>query len=197
MTLKPCAAPSDEAIYSLIHERWIDPWKGVVYSRYGKPIAPEENGYVRISRRGYPSTIYGHRIIWESVFGPVPDGHYIDHKNGLKSDNRISNLEPVLPAENARRAVKKGLAATGERIGTSKLTASQVCEIRRTTRTVSGKEWARRLGVDATTVTAARRRKTWRHIVCHRDGTASPRASGRLSTRRRPRRRSVKGGESE
>lgn len=200
MPLKPCPAPSRSAVYSLVHERWIDPWKGVVYTRRdGRPIPPsEEGGYVRVTGDvgGKPSTIYGHKIIWESVYGPVPEGHHIDHLNGKKYDNRIGNLEPVLPRENALRAIRKGLAPTGSRVPSARLTAEQVCEIRRTRKSVSGAEWARRLGVDPSTINAIRRGDSWRHVVCHRDGTAS--ACPNKSEPRKPpkprRRKSEKGG---
>ncbi|WP_442965363.1 HNH endonuclease signature motif containing protein [Pseudomonas sp. CGJS7] len=138
--------------------------------------------------------MYAHRIIWETVYGPIPAGHYIDHKNGRKGDNRIRNLEPVVPTENSRRAIRKGLVRTGEQQVGAKLTAVQVCEIRRTESTISGAEWARELGLDRTTVNSARRRQTWRHIVCHRDGTASVRHTGRVAVNRRPRRRKSKPG---
>jgi hypothetical protein len=34
-----------------------------------------------------------HRMIWQEHHGPIPSGHVIHHKNGIKSDNRIENLE--------------------------------------------------------------------------------------------------------
>lgn len=198
--MKPCSAPNQSVVYSLVHGRWIDPWKGIVYTRReGRPIAPsEEGGYVRVSVnvQGKHTTIYGHKIIWESVHGPVPEGHYIDHLNGKKHDNRIGNLEPVLPRENAVRAVRKGLVATGEQVRNSRMTADQVCEIRRTRKSISGAEWARRLGVDRSTVNAARRRQSWRHIVCHRGGGASvcPNKSGPKKPWVKRRRKSEDGG---
>jgi hypothetical protein len=172
----------------------VDPVRGIAFGQRGHPIRPSRDGYVRLKARwNHPRTLYAHRVIWEAANGPIPEGHDIDHRNGRKSDNRIQNLEPVLPAENARRALRKGLTVTGERVFTSKLTAEQVCRIRKTVGSISCAEWARRLGVDGTTVRAARRRVSWRHIVCHRDGTASARPHpGRVSSRRRPRRRMAK-----
>lgn len=41
-----------------------------------------------------------HRIIWKMVHGTDP--FHIDHINGDPSDNRISNLRDVTPAENHR-----------------------------------------------------------------------------------------------
>lgn len=33
-----------------------------------------------------------HRIIWTMVYGPIPDGLYVDHINGDPLDNRIGNM---------------------------------------------------------------------------------------------------------
>lgn len=33
-----------------------------------------------------------HRIVWIIANGPIPDGMQIDHINGIRSDNRLSNL---------------------------------------------------------------------------------------------------------
>jgi len=42
----------------------------------------------------------GHRVIWAVHFGVWPE-HEIDHINGDKSDNRISNLRAATSSENA------------------------------------------------------------------------------------------------
>ena len=43
-----------------------------------------------------------HRLIWEHVHGPIPAGMSIDHINGDRADNRISNLRLVTHQENIR-----------------------------------------------------------------------------------------------
>lgn len=43
-----------------------------------------------------------HRIVWVMVNGVIPDGMQIDHINGVKSDNRISNLRLVCPQDNQK-----------------------------------------------------------------------------------------------
>ncbi len=49
-------------------------------------------------------------LAWVGSF----DKPYIDHKNGITTDNRWQNLEPVTGAENSRRAtILRGLRATG------------------------------------------------------------------------------------
>ena len=39
--------------------------------------------------------VFEHRLVWQDFFGPIPDGSFIYHKNGIKTDNRIENLELI------------------------------------------------------------------------------------------------------
>lgn len=57
-------------------------------------------GYVHL--RIGQSFVYAHRLIWEHVNGPIPAGLSIDHINGDRADNRISNLRLVTHQENIR-----------------------------------------------------------------------------------------------
>lgn len=41
-----------------------------------------------------------HRLIWQHVHGPIPDGQEIDHINGVRDDNRICNLRLVNRGQN-------------------------------------------------------------------------------------------------
>lgn len=55
-----------------------------------------------------------HRVIWAHVNGPIPDGMQIDHINGVRSDNRVSNLRMVtsrINSQNQRRP--RGVTSTG------------------------------------------------------------------------------------
>lgn len=90
----------------------------------------ERNGYffVQLKNRGRSLNI--HRLVAEA-FLPNPRGvGFVNHKNGLKNDNRIENLEWVTASENARHRVdtlRKGLG-TGH--GRSRYSESQILEMR-------------------------------------------------------------------
>lgn len=63
-----------------------------------KPAGTDDGkGYTQISidRKVY----YAHRLAWFYVYGTFPTNE-IDHKNGVRSDNPISNLREATHAEN-------------------------------------------------------------------------------------------------
>jgi hypothetical protein len=165
----------------------IDPGRGVVYGKSGVKIGSTRgNGYVRLRRESREEHQYAHRLIWETVYGPIPRGFHIDHVNGRKDDNRICNLDAVTPVENITRAIATGLTPIGERKTCSKLTEADVIEIRRTAGEVGPAEWARRLGVDPATIRAARDGKTWRNVGRGHVRKPSARRSRRPRARRVP-----------
>ena len=140
------------------------PVKGVIYGKAGVAIGGAcADGYVRLGGgRGLHQ--YAHRVVCDAANGPIPQGLEINHVNGRKADNRLSNLELVTRRQNAQHAMEMGLIAIGSECRISKLTEDLVCEIRASDRPAS--HWARELGVDASSVRDARRGTTWRHVVC-------------------------------
>lgn len=95
-------------------------------------------GYRRIHVQinGKVRNVSVHRLIWTIANGPIPDGLQINHKNGIKDDNRLDNLELVTPSENIRHALdvldcdRPWKHATDWRPGRPKLTTKQRQEIR-------------------------------------------------------------------
>lgn len=90
---------------------------------------------------GYPSvSLYGvgckrvscmvHRLVVEAFLGPIPDGMAVNHKDGIKSNNSIENLEVVSYKENSRHALAMGLIRMGSRRSDTKLNEEQVKLIR-------------------------------------------------------------------
>lgn len=115
----------------------VSPERGELLDRQGRKVgtvctpgyiaANLPTAYVRPAKR-----VLVHRVIWEYVNGPIPDGLEINHINGVKADSRISNLEQVTPRENMRHAVETGLhGIVGQENSQADLTDCQVREIYR------------------------------------------------------------------
>ena len=91
--------------------------------------------YLRVSltKDGIQKTVKVHRIVLTSF--TKTDGYplVIDHINGIKTDNRLENLEFVTMKENIQRAVKLGLKPTRQEKTRkdAKLTVEQVLLVRK------------------------------------------------------------------
>jgi hypothetical protein len=93
-----------------------------------KPHQQKSNGYLRIAYWSHTKKVNTsflvHRLVARAFLGPCPEGMQVNHKNGVKYDNRIENLEYVTPSQNTRHAIEKKLF--DPRIGKTKLTNEHV-----------------------------------------------------------------------
>lgn len=60
------------------------------------------------SKKGFRSR-YIHRLVWEAFKGSIPVNKQINHKDGNKINNKLSNLELVTAKENTKHAIENGL----------------------------------------------------------------------------------------
>jgi hypothetical protein len=60
---------------------------------------------VRVMIAGTRVHAMAHRLVWRHFFGPIPNGMVINHRNGIKTDNRPENLELTTPSGNTQHAV--------------------------------------------------------------------------------------------
>lgn len=67
----------------------------------GKEAFTSGNGNGYKSGHIFSRKYKAHRVIWAIFYGAWPE-HQIDHKNGVRSDNRISEMRSVTPEENSR-----------------------------------------------------------------------------------------------
>lgn len=90
--------------------------EGQVYSKAGDLMSFQiKNGYAyyELYIDGCVKRISGHSIIAECYLGERPMGMVINHKDGNKLNNRVSNLEYITPAENTKHAHDTGLIKKG------------------------------------------------------------------------------------
>lgn len=56
--------------------------------------------YVDLSKGNETTRRYVHQLVWEAFRGPIPSGLEPNHRNGVKSDNRLSNFKLLTRSEN-------------------------------------------------------------------------------------------------
>lgn len=123
----------------------------------------DPGGYGRISiGKHRPHT---HRVMWEVCFGDIPPGLFVCHKCDNRRCVRPDHLFLGTPHDNAQDMVQKGRSQKGESHARSKLTASDILEIRRLVdageyKTVIGE----RFGIHNTTVGQIARKERWSHV---------------------------------
>lgn len=67
----------------------------------------EGNRYPSVALNG--TLQYVHRLVWETFNGGIPEGLIINHLDGNKKNNDLSNLELMTHSENIRHAFDSGL----------------------------------------------------------------------------------------
>lgn len=136
--------------------------------------------YQSLAGRGYPSVVlsggsvasqrrrYVHRLVTIAFIGPLGHGQarQVNHKDGVKTNNNVGNLEIVSPTENHRHAVALGLYPLGERHTKARLTSEKV-------RIIRGLRWASRMtqrqlaemfGVSQGTIHYVSHKRVWKHV---------------------------------
>lgn len=110
-----------------------------------------------------------HSLVAEAFLGPKPSPlHQVNHKNGVKVDNRDANLEWMTRSENVRHGldVLGNKRARGEKAGHRALTEDQVREARsRAKRGESHGAIAASMGVQRSCISKIARNETWAWLV--------------------------------
>lgn len=101
----------------------------------GKPLSPYRNGsgylVAKLCRDGKCTSRTVHRTVLESFVGPRPEGMEARHLDGCQENCALGNLVWGTHADNMQDRKAHGTDNAGERHGASRLTASQVHEIRK------------------------------------------------------------------
>lgn len=140
--------------------------RGVIYGKTGKPLRlfAGTGGYLRFTTydKGRWQQVSVHVMVCEAFHGPRPAGFQAAHHNGVRTDNRSSNLAWKTSQQNEADKVDHDVRAWGERHGMHKLKEEQVREIRASEET--GRALSRRYAVTESTISSIRRRRSWRHV---------------------------------
>jgi hypothetical protein len=81
--------------------------QGEVRNSRGWILKPgiKHRGYHEISLAGKQVSV--HRLVAAAFIGPCPEGKEVDHKNNIRTDNRLENLQYLTGSENARKKPKR------------------------------------------------------------------------------------------
>lgn len=107
-----------------------------------------------------------HRLVYEAFKGYIQTGMQINHIDGNKLNNDISNLEVNTPKENTNHAWNTGLCTKkiGEQTNNSKFTMNQVKEIKKLGKEgVLQKIIAKQFNCHSTNIHYILSGKTWKH----------------------------------
>ena len=128
------------------------------------------NGYVRVCLRGANRKQIGfhvHRLVALAFLGKPKHGQMVNHINGIKTDNRLENLEWATGSENVRHSLRLGLRPNQERGSghhAAVLTEADVRQIKALRGVMRGDHIAARFGVSKATVSMIHTGKTWTHV---------------------------------
>ncbi len=120
--------------------------------------------YLRNNKKGNKH-MSEHRLV-AIAFIPNPEHKlYVNHKNGIKTDNRVKNLEWCTSSENNKHAYDTGLKSV--KLGTewhrSKLTEEEVLTIFNGEN--SNSELGKRYNISVATISNIKNKKVWKHLT--------------------------------
>jgi hypothetical protein len=120
---------------AIYNDRYFAGSDGFIYNRAGKRLSGGRNskGYLCVSLLDgsspkKPRSFLVHRLVAQAFLGE--SRLTVNHIDGNKLNNELSNLEYLSVADNTRHAAKVLKAYSGEKNGRCKLTSSQVVEIK-------------------------------------------------------------------
>lgn len=134
------------------------------YGGGGVKLLEKNNGYfvVNLTDKERRQQISIHRAVLLSFVGEPKKGIQGRHRDGIKSNNRLDNLQWGTSKENHQDRYGHGTILTGEKNPIAKLNADMVVHIR--TSGKSNDELAREFGLSRGCIEKAKYRQTWKHI---------------------------------
>lgn len=135
---------------------------GNVWNKKGLMLSPRLNrdGYLRINlynHRGRP-TVFIHTLVASTYIRPLKEGEVVNHKNGIKTDNRPANLEITTQRVNMLHSINV--------LGNSVLNYEKACEIRELLKNgTKSKEIEKIYGISQSTVSEIKMNNRWKKEI--------------------------------
>lgn len=129
------------------------------------------NGYFVISPAAkgmntYQPQLYIHHLVAQYFIGPRPEGNYVRHLDGNKTNNNLDNLAFGTPQDNVNDTMSHGRVPKGETHYRSTLTTADVTVI--VNRIKNGdvlKDIAFDFNVCPITITSIKSGRIWKHLT--------------------------------
>lgn len=153
---------SDGRVYSKISERFMN------------PILSKSSGYLILgSKLGSV-----HRLVTETFLGKIPEGLVVNHKDGNKVNNNLSNLEIVTYSENMKHAYRLGLQSShGSKNSMSKVTEEDVlCMYSMFSRGCNNEEVSLKFGLHSRYISLIRHGKRWKMLYSEKVSKPFPKS---------------------
>lgn len=144
---------------------------GKVRKLKGITLSPACNGsgylFVGLRNHAVGKQISVHRLVCRAFNGSSNGLPNVNHKNGIKSDNRASNLEWCTRSHNIQHALNTGLKPRGTNINTNILSEQEVLDICRLldTTDMPYSEIAAKYGVKKDTIGAINLGRNWNWLT--------------------------------
>lgn len=139
--------------------------EGQVYRRLGngslRPVkaTPKDNGYCRVHLNGDTLTV--HSLVMRTFVGPRPDGMEVCHNDGIRTNNKLTNLRYDTRGNNHRDKLRHGTHNTAV-LNESDVRIIRALHDRKTGMTST--KIAKFLGLGVWAVADVVTRRTWAHV---------------------------------
>ena len=141
----------------LIRERILCPRSSRGRYEYGRQS-------VQLCRDGISKSRLISHLVVEAFIGPRPEGLEVAHNDGNASNNQLNNLRYATPRENTHDKYLHGTVPVGESVHNSKLSKSDVAQIRRLRGQKTQQALADEFGISISQVSRIQSRKQWGHV---------------------------------
>lgn len=131
-----------------------------------------KHGYCVVAKRVTKRSRGIHRAMMEAFFGVIPDNLVVNHKDGNKLNNTLSNLEVVTSSYNTQHAYASGLAKgrQGEDHHSNKITEPELLEMYQLFELGYNNDYiGDKFNLHSRYVSLVRHGKRWKHIYDRED----------------------------
>ena len=135
---------------------------------FGRELEPQltSDGYLKVtlSKDGTSKRFYVHRLVATQFIDNINNLEQVNHIDGNKLNNNVTNLEWCTKEENQNHAVRTNLMQHGEDRPSAKLKESDVLEIYKLKGIMKASDIANKYGVSKNTINCILRGSKWKYL---------------------------------